>query len=62
MTSATLLSGHIAATGDRAAASESEYLIAAQDTTFYNHSGQSQMSGLGVIQGNDTGGEIFLNT
>lgn len=35
----------------RVQASESEYLIAAQDTTYYNYSGQAQMSGLGVIQG-----------
>jgi hypothetical protein len=51
MTHSTMLSGHIAATRERAQASESEYLIAAQDTTYYNYSGQSQMSGLGVIQG-----------
>lgn len=47
----TMLSGHVAATRARAQASESEYLIAAQDTTYYNYSGQQQMSGLGVIQG-----------
>jgi hypothetical protein len=46
-----MLSGHVAATRARAQASESEYLIAAQDTTYYNYSGQAQMSGLGVIQG-----------
>lgn len=51
MSSSTLLSGHVAATRERAQASDSEYLIAAQDTTYYNYSGQAQMSGLGVIQG-----------
>jgi hypothetical protein len=51
MNASTLLSGHIAATRARAQASESEYLIAAQDTTYDNYSGQAQMSGLGVIQG-----------
>ncbi len=51
MSSSTLLSGHVAATRARAQASDSEYLIAAQDTTYYNYSGQAQMSGLGVIQG-----------
>ncbi|RZM76653.1 IS4 family transposase [Leptolyngbya iicbica] len=51
MNSSTMLSGHVAATRARAQASESEYLIAAQDTTYYNYSGQAQMSGLGVIQG-----------
>lgn len=42
-------------TRERANASESEYLIAAQDTTYYNYSGHRQMSGLGVIQGNVRG-------
>lgn len=51
MTHSTMLSGHIAATRERAQASDSEYLIAAQDTTYYNYSGQQQMTGLGVIQG-----------
>jgi hypothetical protein len=51
MNTSTMLSGHVAATRERAQASESEYLIAAQDTTYYNYSGQVQMSGLGVIQG-----------
>jgi len=51
MTSETMLSGHIAATVARANASESDYLIAAQDTTYYNYSGHESMSGLGVIQG-----------
>ena len=51
MTSETMLSGHLAATKERAAASESDYLIAAQDTTYYNYSGHQQMSGLGIIQG-----------
>ncbi len=51
MTSATMLSGHVSATLDRAHASESEYLIAAQDTTYYTYTGQHQMTGLGRIQG-----------
>lgn len=51
MKCSTMLSGHVAATRARAQASESEYLIAAQDTTYYNYSGQAQMSGLGGIQG-----------
>jgi len=46
-----MLSGHIAQTQTRAQASDSEYLIAAQDTTYYNYSGQTQMTGLGRIQG-----------
>ena len=51
MTSETMLSGHIAATVERAHASDSDYLIAAQDTTYYNYSGHESLSGLGVIQG-----------
>ena len=46
-----MLSGHIQATVERAKATDGEYLIAAQDTTYYNYSGQKPMSGLGVIQG-----------
>ncbi|NEO34551.1 MAG: IS4 family transposase [Symploca sp. SIO3C6] len=51
MTSSTMLSGHVAQTQARVQASESEYVIAAQDTTYYNYSGQPQMTGLGRIQG-----------
>jgi len=51
MNDSTTLSGHVAATRARAQASDREYLIAAQDTTDYNYSGQAQMSGLGRIQG-----------
>ena len=51
MSHSKMLSGHVASTQARAQACDSEYLIAAQDTTYYNYSGQTQMSGLGVIQG-----------
>lgn len=51
MNSSTMLSGHLAQTQGRAQVSDSEYLIAAQDTTYYNYSGQTQMTGLGRIQG-----------
>ncbi len=46
-----MLSGHIQATRERAETTEGDYVIAAQDTTYYNYSGQKKMSGLGVIQG-----------
>lgn len=46
-----MLSGHIKATKERVENTEGEYVIAAQDTTYYNYSGQKKMSGLGVIQG-----------
>jgi hypothetical protein len=55
MNEAVMLSGHIKATMERAEATEGEYLIAAQDTTYYNYSGHKKMSGLGVIQGNVRG-------
>ncbi len=51
MNSSRLLSGHVAETQARAQSRESQYLIAAQDTTYYNYSGQTQMTGLGRIQG-----------
>jgi hypothetical protein len=46
-----MLSGHLQRTLARVAASESEYIIAVQDTTYYNYSGHQAMSGLGDIQG-----------
>ncbi|HIK54941.1 MAG TPA: IS4 family transposase, partial [Synechococcales cyanobacterium M55_K2018_004] len=55
MTSTTMLSGHVAATLERAQASPGDYLIAAQDTTYYNYSGHGQMRGLGTIQGDVRG-------
>lgn len=51
MDSNQMLSGHLQSTLARVEASESEYIIAAQDTTYYNYSGQHAMSGLGDIQG-----------
>jgi hypothetical protein len=46
-----MLSSHIVATAERAKATEGDYLIAAQDTTFYNYTGHKQMEGLGKLQG-----------
>lgn len=51
MNDSILLSGHVAATLERVQASDEGYLIAAQDTTYYNYSGQKQMAGLGRLQG-----------
>lgn len=50
MTPNIMLEGHIANTIARANSSPDEYLIAAQDTTYYNYSGHHQMKGLGVIK------------
>jgi hypothetical protein len=47
--------GHLTNTRLRAQASSGDYLIAAQDTTYYNYSGHKQIEGLGVIQGNVKG-------
>lgn len=55
MNDKVMLSGHISETLARAEASEGEYIIAAQDTTYYNYSGQKEMKGLGLIQGNTRG-------
>lgn len=51
MNEQVMLSGHIIETVKRAEASVGEYLIAAQDTTYYNYTGQKEMDGLGIIQG-----------
>jgi hypothetical protein len=46
-----MLSGHREETITRASNCEGEYVIAAQDTTYYNYTGHKQMEGLGTIQG-----------
>ncbi len=51
MNEQVMLAGHVEETLRRAERSEGEYLIAAQDTTYYNYSGQKEMEGLGRIQG-----------
>ena len=55
MSSTHMLEGHLYNTLGRVESSSSKYLIAAQDTTYYNYSGHKQMKGLGVIQGNTLG-------
>ncbi len=55
MTPDIMLEGHISSTVERAGSSGGDYLVAAQDTTYYNYSGHRQMEGLGVIQGNIKG-------
>lgn len=49
MNEKVMLSGHVLETKERAKASESKYLIAAQDTCFYNYDGHKEISGLGNI-------------
>lgn len=46
-----MLQGHLQATLQRAASTTGEYLLAVQDTTFYNYSGHTAMKGLGKLQG-----------
>lgn len=53
MTSEIMLEGHLVNTLERAELSERDYLIAAQDTTYYNYSGHKEMEGLGLIQGKE---------
>jgi len=51
MNEQVMLSSHVIATAERAEATEGGYLIACQDTTFYNHTGHKQMEGPGRLQG-----------
>jgi hypothetical protein len=46
-----MLEGHIKSTKERIRQSEGEYILVAQDTTYYNYSGHQAMAGLGKIQG-----------
>ena len=46
-----MLSGHQQETIKRAANSGGDYIIAVQDTTYYNYTGHHQLSGIGKIQG-----------
>ncbi len=55
MNESVMLEGHLQATLQRAQASEGEYLVAAQDTTYYNYSTHQAMTGLGTIQGDIKG-------
>lgn len=52
MTTSKMLEGHILSTVERCKVSDSERIIVAQDTTYYNYSGHKKMEGLGIIQGN----------
>ncbi len=47
--------GHLNATKERIQADDAEYILVAQDTTYYNYSGQQARAGLGKIQGNIKG-------
>ena len=51
MKPAVMQEGHLSATKERISASDGEYILVAQDTTYYNYSGQQAMEGLGKIQG-----------
>lgn len=50
-----MLEGHLAATLQRAKDCQGDYLIAAQDTTYYNYTTHQAMTGLGTIQGDIKG-------
>ena len=51
MNKGVMLSSHLSSTIARAKATEGEYLVASQDTTFYNYTGHKSMDGLGKLQG-----------
>lgn len=55
MNQTTMLEGHLAATIQRAKATQGEYLLAIQDTTYYNYTTHKAMQGLGIIQGHIKG-------
>ena len=55
MDSNTLLEGHFQATRERMTAAADKDLVFAQDTVYLNYSGQTDMEGLGAIQGNVLG-------
>ena len=55
MTPIVMQEGHVSATKERINANGGEYVLVAQDTTYYNYSGQQAMTGLGKIQGNIKG-------
>ena len=46
----TMLSGHLQATLSRAKQDGSDYLLALQDTCFFNYQGHKQMEGLGYLR------------
>lgn len=50
-----MIEGHRAQAVSRALSCEGDYLVVAQDTTYYNYSGHSAMEGLGFIQGDIRG-------
>lgn len=52
MTAAVMLEGHLEATRRRIEAAAGEFVLIAQDTTYYNYSSHRAMDGLGKIQGN----------
>lgn len=56
-----MLEGHLQATLQRAARSRGTYLLAVQDTTFYNYAGHKCLEGIGVLQG-DIPGLVQHNT
>ncbi len=51
MNETVMLEGHLSSTKSRISQLEGEYLLVAQDTTYYNYSGHHSMEGLGKIQG-----------
>jgi hypothetical protein len=51
MNESVMLEGHLSSSKLRISQSEGEYILVAQDTTYYNYSGHHSMEGLGKIQG-----------
>lgn len=55
MNESLMLEGHLDSTKRRCQSSEGTYLVASQDTCFYNYNSHHAMEGLGLIQGNVKG-------
>jgi hypothetical protein len=55
MKPSVMLEGHIISTKERISQSSGEYILVAQDTTYYNYTGHQAMAGLGKLQGNVKG-------
>jgi hypothetical protein len=55
MDTSVLLESHLSSSKDRINSLEEDYILVAQDTTYYNYTGHKAMANLGKIQGNVLG-------
>ena len=55
MDTSVLLESHLSSSKDRINSLEEDYILVAQDTTYYNYTGHKAMANLGRIQGDVLG-------